>query len=706
MLVILTCLLPLLVLAPPTLAGSYQWQDQRPLIDIGTGESWQKYVRSPPSAVVRPSRVLGTLTRGNVTNAEGLLTGKGSTILTRTLPKSASMAADASDVPPAVVVDWGQNMAGFVSIKFGGSFNTTPGLPGIRLAFSETLQFLSNRSDFSRSDNIAVRPTPYTWTDKYGCEFGDQVCADGLHGFRYMKIYLDALPADAPYTSSYGQVNIDSMSLEFTGFLGTPNTFTGWFESSDDQLNQWWYDGVYTNDLCIDTFRENDTDPRGAGSPTLMGKLVLHDGANRDRDPYVGDLAVASRTSYLSHSVAAATRNVLADIADHQRADGWLPPASIQSYTLPLYDYPLWWVACSYDLFMYTGDTAYVTNYYPNLVKVLDTFYPSTTDPATGLLRKGLGGTGGYGDYAFLPRSGPVTYYNALYVMALDNAASMARYLGHEADVSRWSARARKVSQALDGNFDPKAGAFYDGTCGKAFCQTHAQDGNSLSIVSGVANSTRAESILAYLSANHERPYGNAFYDNDLLGPFSQRVYAFISYFEIEARFRTGLAASALEEIRRLYGWMSTHDPKITMWEGIGPKGEPYEDGFTSMAHGWGTGVVPALTNYVLGVMPSGPGFSTWAVKPIPGDVRWAKGLVPTPKGPIKVSWNHNDAGLFYLQVTGPAGTRGVVSVPRGDKTNSVYFDSQAVQGDTDKGYVNVAVEGGATHNFSVGFKL
>ncbi len=144
-----------------------------------------------------------------------------------------------------------------------------------------------------------------------------------------MKVYLDALPQDSPYTSSYGRVSIESMSLNFTGFLGTPDTFTGWFESSDDQLNQWWYDGVYTNDMCIDTFRKNDTDPRGAGSPTLIGKLVLHDGAKRDRDPYVGDLAVASRTSYLTHDVAAATRNVLADIADHQRADGWLPPASM-----------------------------------------------------------------------------------------------------------------------------------------------------------------------------------------------------------------------------------------------------------------------------------------------------------------------------------------------------------------------------------------
>jgi len=101
------------------------------------------------------------------------------------------------------------------------------------------------------------------------------------------------------------------------------------FECSDEDLTQWWYDGVYTNDLCTDTFRANDTEPRDADSDSLDGKLVLHDGAKRDRDPYVGDLAVAALTTYLSHDTSEAVRNVLADLADHQRDDGWIPPASM-----------------------------------------------------------------------------------------------------------------------------------------------------------------------------------------------------------------------------------------------------------------------------------------------------------------------------------------------------------------------------------------
>jgi hypothetical protein len=35
---------------------------------------------------------------------------------------------------------------------------------------------------------IAVQPQSYTWTSTYGCEYGTQVCVDGIHGFRCLAI--------------------------------------------------------------------------------------------------------------------------------------------------------------------------------------------------------------------------------------------------------------------------------------------------------------------------------------------------------------------------------------------------------------------------------------------------------------------------------------------------------------------------------------
>lgn len=586
-----------------------------------------------------------------------------------------------ADDVPRVVVDFGKVVVGYPHIRFASASGNSP---GVRLAFSETLEFLTERSDFTRSDQsgvpaqgtdqYAVPARGADWQDVKGYQSGTKVYADGLHGFRYLQISLDALAADAPAAQPWGEVAIDAVWLDFTAYLGTPGSYRGWFLSSDDDLNRYWYGAAYTNELVTDTFRPDDIDPRGADSPTLDGKLVLQDGAKRDRDPYVGDLAVSARTLYLTHDDAsAAARNVLADLADHQRADGWIPPASINGYTLPLFDYPLWWVTCSWDYVLYSGDRGYASRYYPQLTKVLDTWYPSVTD-ADGLLSKGLNGTGGYGDYAFLDRTGRITYYNANYVQALNDAASLARYLGHSADADRWAARAGTVADAVNAHlWDAGAGAYLDSSTGAV---RHAQDGNSIAITAGVADPARAASALAHLDATTVLPYGNAFMDNDtIFGGASQRVYAFTSYPELLARFRTGRADSALDQIRRTYGWMDRNDPGTTNWEGIGPDGSAYEGSYTSMAHGWSTGVLPALTNELLGIRPTAPGFAAWEVRPHPGSVAWARGQVPTPHGPLSADWEHTAKGTFTLTVRAPHGTRGTVAVPTDGRGVSVYVD-------------------------------
>ncbi|KAL7957254.1 glycoside hydrolase family 78 protein [Trichoderma compactum] len=668
-----------------------------------TETSWHRFVRSPVSSIVKPIGIVPDSTIGNVSNPNGLINRQGPTVLSR---------GDENDLLPTVVVDFGQNVVGILSLELAGSQNTSAGVPGLRLAFSETMEYLTNRSDFTRSDNasgnekltngtdqVAVKNANYTWTDFHGCENDTKVCSDGLHGFRYVKIWLEALASDAPYTSSFGSVSISGLSLEWSAFLGTPDTFTGWFECSDAELTQWWYDGVYTVDMGTDVFLANETEPRGASSPTLEGKQVLFDGAKRDRDPYVGDLAVAALTSYLSHNFAESTRNVLEDLALHQRTDGWIPPASIV------------------DLVMYTGNTSYAQTYWDTLVSILDEYYPSNTNNAIGLLDKNA--DMGYGDYAFLPRSGPVTYYNALYVHALSYASQLAESLGRNGDASRWSSRAAEVGEALlKHNYDSSAGAFYDGgPCpgGEAgtFCNVHAQDGNAIAILAGITDDETAAEILDYWQNATSQAYGNAFYDSSVLSPgdqFNDRVYAFISYFEIAARFATpGKASSAFDEIRRLYGWMATHDPYITQWEGIGPNGTAYEGGFTSMAHGWSTGVVPLLTGYVLGVKPQTPGFQRWKICPVVdgGGLTWARGDVPTPKGKIGISWERRDAQsglLFVLETETPKESSGVVCVPTlGLKKPKIYVDGTSLTLSTGQtqDWVSVNVTGGK-HTFTV----
>jgi hypothetical protein len=649
-------------------------------VETWDGSAWQPAATVTGNTAVRKavpfsSTVTTTQVRINVTQDQSTPQGE----FTRINEVYPGLLPD--DDIPRIVVDFGKVVVGYPHIRFASASDNHP---GVRLAFSETLQFLTDRSDFTRADQsgvpskgtdqFAVPARGADWKDTKGYQSGTQVYADGLHGFRYLQISLDALPTDAPAAQPWGEVAIDAVWLDFTAYLGTPGSYRGWFLSSDDDLNRYWYGAAYTNELATDTFRSDDIDPRGADSPSLDGKLVLQDGAKRDRDPYVGDLAVSARTLYLTHDdAAAAARNVLADLADHQRADGWIPPASINDYTLPLFDYPLWWVTCSWDYVLYTGDRDYAARYYPQLKKVLDSWYPSVTD-GDGLLSKGLNGTSGYGDYAFLDRTGQITYYNANYVQALHDAASIARLLGRSTDADRWTTRAGTVADAVNAHlWDADAGAYLDSGTGAV---RHAQDGNAIAITAGVAGPARAASALAHLDATTALPYGNAFMDNDtIFDGASKRVYAFTSYPELVARFESGLADSALDQIRRTYGWMDRNDPGTTHWEGIGPDGSAYEGAFTSMAHGWSTGVLPALTNELLGVRPTAPGFANWSVRPHPGSVSWARGQVPTPHGPITADWQHPSHGAFTLTVKAPHGTRGSIAVPTDGRTVTVHVD-------------------------------
>lgn len=113
--------------------------------------SWHRYVRAPPSDVVHPVAVLEKHTTGLVRRPRGLVGGGKPTILVR---------KDEADEVPSIVVDFGMNTVGILSIEFAGAESDGDGLPGLRLAFSETLQHLSSTSDFSRSYNVRTQGHP------------------------------------------------------------------------------------------------------------------------------------------------------------------------------------------------------------------------------------------------------------------------------------------------------------------------------------------------------------------------------------------------------------------------------------------------------------------------------------------------------------------------------------------------------------------
>jgi hypothetical protein len=71
-----------------------------------------------------------------------------------------------------------------------------------------------------------------------------------------------------------------------------------------------------------------------------------------------------------------------------------------------------------------------------------------------------------------------------------------------------------------------------------------------------------------------------------------------------------------------------------------------------SRCHGWGGTASYLLPRYVLGVQPTAPGFSRVSIRPQLGDLAWAKGVVPTPHGEIRIEMDAKAGGKVVV----PAG--------------------------------------------------
>jgi hypothetical protein len=439
-------------------------------------------------------------------------------------------------------------------------------------------------------------------------------------------------------------------------FAPAANAESGSFTSSDPMLDAIWASGVKTaTDMLAPGGQTYDAE--GRYCPLPAGETVILDGTERDRCSYIGDESVIDLTFDVSTPHFDIQRNMLELFAAAQYGDGAIP-SSPHSGGIVLFDYCGYWATVLYNYVLYSGDISEGHRMWGHLVRLMEDWYPSQIGPY-GLLVNSLG----HYDYGYIRRTGTtVAYYNAQYVYVLKQAAELASWLGHASYQQRWLARARSVSQAFAAFWDAPIGAYTDTTVDRL---THPEDGNSFAILAGIPTTAQAQSALAYMSATESYSYGNSISDSRLWDDpawgdqANMRVYPFIGFYDLLARYNTpGASASALNLIRREWGYMLLFGPQPAAdWEVIGPYGGRPTDKWPSWDAGWSSGATPALTQYVLGIQPTSPGFATFTVTPHPDGLAFAGGSVVTPKGTITVAWKV--AGTkTQISVSSPAGTR------------------------------------------------
>jgi alpha-L-rhamnosidase len=87
---------------------------------------------------------------------------------------------------------------------------------------------------------------------------------------------------------------------------------------------------------------------------------------------------------------------------------------------------------------------------------------------------------------------------------------------------------------------------------------------------------------------------------------------------------------------------------------------DPEEKPNMSWAHPWAASPVEIVQRRLFGIRPIEPGWRKFSVDPKPGDLEWARIVVPTPRGRITSSFERRDDGLS-LKFTVPDGLTALV---------------------------------------------
>jgi len=505
----------------------------------------------------------------------------------------------------ALVVDFGREVAGFGKLRVSGAH----GGEILDLAYMEGLN----------ADGEFFVPNPaegceVAMADRLICREGDcELEGYGLRGFRYLL--LVARDVKEPFTISF-------LGVREAGY---PFNLDGDFECSDPMLNRIWEVGAYTQQMCaFDSYVDCPW---------------------REQAQWWGDARVQGLVTYYAYGDGRLIKRGIHQGAQSQTFEGLLWgifPTDWPGGILP--DYSVSWILSLRDHLLFHGDLTLGAHMIEPLAKVLAWFRQHGGD------RRLLGPTPGrwlFLDWAPLDKSGYSATFTLTWLLGLQAAAQIAKWCGHDGLALLWDAEATAVAHTTEAAFwDEDAGVFresVDMATGKRGEQI-SQHANALALLCGLRpNDTKRIVEGAILPPVLRSDSG--------VVEASSFYYAYV----LEALFNRGYQVDhsylklALEFIKRRWGGMIERGA-TTFWEDWNS-----QVGWGSLCHAWSASPTYHLSQQILGVVPTAPGFTRAAIMPRAGGLTSAHGRVPTRHGQIHVTW----------EVAGGV-MRGAVSIPPG----------------------------------------
>lgn len=318
------------------------------------------------------------------------------------------------------------------------------------------------------------------------------------------------------------------------------------------------------------------------------------------------------------------------------------------------------------EYFRYTGQVAALTPYWGQIKKLV-TARLAFIDPRSGLV---AGSPQVASPFSFLgPANGTAT--TGLFAYMLDKVAPIARAIGDEEAAAQYTRTATQLREALNQMlWNAELGTYSVSTASPG---NFSLTGIAWAILSGAANKTQTESSIAKLeqlrlAVGYKTTSSDEETDDYQLAP-NPTGFLLEALFKSHRDFAANSTPAITHLLEDLWGSMVKNNEYYTgtSWEYVKPDGSPGIDLFTSLAHPWGAAPTYVLPEYLIGVVPTSPGYKTAVITPLIGylDLSTVSGKVPSPNGPIEVEWVVNGTSVQITLVI-PTDVTATLQLPSG----------------------------------------
>lgn len=420
----------------------------------------------------------------------------------------------------------------------------------------------------------------------------------GNSGFRFVRI--DLLDTDVDY-------NLRAVRC-MSQYRDIP--YLGSFKCSDERLNKIWATGAYTVHLNM--------------------QELIWDGIKRDRLVWIGDI----NPEVMTINTVFGGNDVVGKSLDFAKNDTPLP-----GWMNGMCSYSLWWIITHRDLYLYQGNKAYLESQHEYLRKLVDQIIGKIDNKGV----EHLDGT----RFLDWPTSEIPEVVNSglhsLVLMAMNASEEIFSTLGDTEYASICKSTAEKLAKRKVAPLDNKQAA-------------------ALAIVAGTSRNMKKDA-------------------KTILNGGANGFSTFYGYYMLEALAKCGKYAEAMQIMSDYWGAMLDLGA-TTFWEELkysdvanagridefvpADKYDIHADGGAycykglrlSLCHGWASGPTSWLTRHVLGVKPLEAGCATIEIEPHLGNLEFAEGTFPTPKGVVKISHRKDVNGKIISKIDAPEGIK------------------------------------------------